>query len=64
LRDEDPVEVRDYTGWAACYEIKSHREELYDSLVHATLQEAESQQAVSLPEFELTLKPKATLAGV
>jgi hypothetical protein len=22
LHDEDPAEVRDYTDWAACYEIK------------------------------------------
>ena len=28
LRDEDPSEVRDYTDWAACFEIKRHREQL------------------------------------
>jgi len=40
LRDEDPVEIRDYTDWAACYEIKRHREELCDVLVRDTLQKA------------------------
>ncbi len=58
LRDEDPVETRDYTDWAACYEIKRHREELYDALVHDALQ-VESQQLGSLGDLKLTMKPKA-----
>jgi len=64
LRDEDPVETRDYTDWAACYEIKRHREELYDALVRDVLQKVKSQQAVSLTDLKLTLKPKATPVGV
>ena len=28
LHDEDSLETRDYGDWAACYEIKQHREEL------------------------------------
>ena len=63
LRDEDPVEARDYTDWTACHEIKSHREELYDALVRDTLQEARSQQTVSLADLKLTLKPKAVPVG-
>jgi hypothetical protein len=63
LRDEDPLEARDYTDWAACYEIKHHREELYDALVRGTLQKVKSQQAVSLADLELTLKPKAMPVG-
>lgn len=63
LRDEDPVESRDYTDWAACYEIKSHRKELYDALVRDTSQETRSQQIVSLADLKLTLKPKAAPVG-
>jgi len=63
LRDEDSVEARDYTDWAACYEIKSHREQLYDALVRDILQEVQSQQVVSLADLKPTLKLKATLVG-
>lgn len=28
LRDEDPLESQGYSDWAACYEIKRHREAL------------------------------------
>ena len=31
LRDKDPDESREYGDWAACYEIKTHRERLYDA---------------------------------
>jgi hypothetical protein len=63
LRDEDPVEARDYADWAACYEIKRHREKLYDDLVHKVLQEVRSQQAVSLADLKTTLEPVATPVG-
>jgi hypothetical protein len=63
LRDEDPAEARDYTDWAACYEIKSHREKLYDALVSDILQETKSQQVVSLADLKLTLEPKAAPVG-
>jgi len=63
LRDEDPAEARDHIDWAACYEIKSHREKLYDALVSDVLQETRSQQVVSLADLELTLKPKSTPVG-
>jgi hypothetical protein len=62
LHDEDPAEVRDYTDWAACYEIKRHREELYDALVCDVLQRAKSQQVVSLADLKLTLR-SAAMAG-
>ena len=64
LRDEDPVESRDYADWSACYEIRRHREELYDSLVRDMLQRVKPQQRVSLADLRLTLYPKAAPAGL
>ncbi len=63
LRDEDPVETRDYVDWAACYEIKRHREELYDALIRKVLQKLEPKQAISLADLKLVQKPTTTLAG-
>ncbi len=63
LRDEDPVETCDYTDWAACYEIKRHREELYDALVRDMMQKTKSQQAISLADLKLTLEPQVTPIG-
>ena len=63
LRDEDPVETRDYTDWAACYEIKRHREQLYDRLVSSVLREAKSRPPVSLAELRVGLRPAAMHAG-
>jgi len=57
LRDEDPVEVRDYTDWAACYEIKRHREALYDTLIRKVLAKLKTRQAISLADLKLTLQP-------
>ncbi len=57
LRDLDSLETRDYTDWAACYEVKRHREELYDALVRDALQQAQSQPAVSLAGLKLALTP-------
>ncbi len=64
LRDEDPRESRDYADWAACYDIRRHREELYDRLVAATLQWVQPQQRVSLADLRLTLQPEAIPAGL
>ncbi len=64
LRDEDPLESRDYSDWAACYEIRRHREELYDQLVRDTLQRVKPQQRVSLADLRLTLQPEATPVGL
>lgn len=64
LRDEDPAEARDYSDWAACYEIKQHREELYDSLVNRILTVITRKQAVSLSELRLTLDPMIAPVGV
>lgn len=64
LRDEEPTESRDYADWAACYEIRRHREELYDQLVRDTLQQVKPQQRVSLADLRLTLQPKAMPAGL
>jgi len=63
LRDEDPLEIRDYTDWAACYEIRRHREELYDQLVRATLQRVDSKERLSLADLRLTLAPQAIPVG-
>ena len=61
LRDQDPVETRDYTDWVACYEVKRQREDLYDNLVRDALQKAQAQPTVSLAGLNLALTP--TLAG-
>ena len=63
LPDEDPVETRDYTDWAACYEVKRHREDLYDALVRDILQEAESQPAISLSSLKLALSSAPSTIG-
>lgn len=57
LRDEDPVEARDYSDWAACYDIKQHREQLYDTLVREALQKVETQHPFSLASLKLSLSP-------
>jgi hypothetical protein len=63
LHDDDPAQARDYTDWAACYEIKSHREELYDSLIREVLQKVKSQEDVSLAVLRLALTPVTAPAG-
>jgi len=63
LCDEDPVETRDYLDWAACYEIKRHREELYDTMTREELQKLKPKQAVSLADLKLAQKPATTPAG-
>ncbi len=63
LQDEDPVEARDYADWAACYDIKRHREELYDTLIRDALQAVQSQQTVSLADLNLTVRPATAPAG-
>jgi hypothetical protein len=62
LDDEDPVETRDYTDWAACYEVKQHREQLYSTIVGQVLQEIKSKQAISLAGLKLTQAPVSTSA--
>jgi hypothetical protein len=57
LHDEDPLATRDYTDWAACYEIKRHREELYESVVRDMLRKAKKQAGISLADLKLTLRP-------
>ncbi|HRJ44459.1 MAG TPA: hypothetical protein PL105_21370 [Caldilineaceae bacterium] len=64
LRDEDPLESRDYTDWAACFDMRRQREELYDQRVRHTLQQVKPQQRVSLADLRLTLKPEALPAGL
>lgn len=59
LSDEDPVEARDHSDWAACYEIKQHREQLYDTLVREVLEKVEAQHPISLARLNLTLTPAA-----
>lgn len=63
LRDEDPVEARDYADWSACYEIKQHREELYDALVSRILPMVTRKQTISLAELRLTLEPGMAPVG-
>jgi hypothetical protein len=64
LLDEDPAETRDYTDWAACYEIKRHREELYDASVSSVLRQIESRPVASLADLKLTLRSAAVPVGV
>lgn len=63
LSDDDPVEARDYADWAACYEIKRHREELYDAMIREVVQQVKAQPTVSLAELKLTRQPTVTPAG-
>jgi len=63
LHDEDPVETRDYTDWAACYEVKRHREELYDTLVRDILHRVRSQRDISLAGLKLALTPVPAPVG-
>jgi len=53
LRDEDPVETRDYSDWAACYEIKQDREQRYDTLIREALDRANLQPPISLANMKL-----------
>jgi len=57
LRDEDPLEIRDYTDWAACYEVKLHREELYDAAIRKMLSGIKSPQGISLAGLRLSMSP-------
>ena len=63
LHDEDPLQTRDYTDWAACYEIKRHREELYETAVREMLKQAQNQAGISLSDLKLTLRPIPIPAG-
>ena len=47
LHDEDSLQTRDYSDWAACYEIKQHREQLYEVAVRETLKKAQKQTGIS-----------------
>jgi len=64
LRDEDPMESRDYTDWAACYDIRRHREELYYQLVRDAMQRVKPQQSVALSDLRWTLQPETVPAGL
>lgn len=57
LSDEDPIEARDYSDWAACYDIKRHREQLYDTLIRERLQKVETERPISLAHLNLNLVP-------
>jgi len=63
LQDEDPLETRDYTDWAACYEIKRHREELYEAAVQDMLRKAKGRGDISLSDLKLALQPVPTPVG-
>ncbi len=63
LDDDDAVEARDYTDWAACYEIKRDREERYDALVRQTLQQTQAQPSFSLADLKRLLRPALTPVG-
>ena len=57
LHDEDSLETRDYGDWAACYEIKQHREELYETAVRDMLKKAQEQTGISLSDLKLNWHP-------
>ncbi|OQY25994.1 MAG: hypothetical protein B6I38_11915 [Anaerolineaceae bacterium 4572_5.1] len=61
LNDEDPTEARDYTDWAACYEIKRHRVELYDSIIRNMLPKIKMQVPISLAALKFIQTDYATL---
>jgi len=63
LLDEDSLETRDYTDWAACYEIKRHREELYEAIIQDMLRKAKSRGDISLSDLKLALQPVPTSVG-
>ncbi|RLC91427.1 MAG: hypothetical protein DRI79_02830 [Chloroflexi bacterium] len=54
LRDEDPDESREYGDWAACYEIKMHREQVYDEMIQNIFRSFRASTAISLS----ALKPR------
>ncbi len=63
LRDDDSREARGYADWAASYEIRQHREELYDELIRGALQKAKEQRSVSLTDLKLALGSATTPVG-
>ena len=38
LRDEEVEEIRDFSRWAGLYEIKLHREQVYEEMIGDRLQ--------------------------
>ena len=57
LHDEDSLQTRDYSDWAACYEIKQHREQLYEAAVRETLKKAQKQTGISLSDLKRAWRP-------
>jgi len=55
LRDEDPDESREYGDWAACYEIKIHREQLYDEMIQNILLPLRISDSISLSALKTSL---------
>ena len=63
LHDEDTLQTRDYSDWAACYEIKQHREQLYEAAVREILKKASKQSGISLSDLKRAWRPVPLSAG-
>jgi len=63
LHDEDTLQTRDYSDWAACYEIKQHREQLYEAAVREILKKASKQTGISLSDLKCAWRPVPLSAG-
>lgn len=57
LHDGDSLQIRDYSDWAACYEVKQHREELYETAMREVLKAAKKQPGISLSDLKRIWRP-------
>lgn len=53
LRDEEVEEIRDFSRWAGLYEIRLHREQMYEEMIRDRLQSIRA----SFRAGQLTLVP-------
>ena len=53
LRDEEVEEIRDFSRWAGLYEIKLHRERVYEEMIRDRLQSLRASSRAG----QLTLVP-------
>ena len=59
LRDEEVEEIKDFSRWAGLYEIRLHREEVYEEMIRDLLRSLR----VSSPAGKLDLASNPLLAG-
>ncbi len=63
LHAEDSLQTRDYSDWAACYEIKRHREELYEVAMREVLQVTQKPAGISLSDLKRAWHPVPVSVG-